>query len=107
MDGSITGCEGYVSQNVSSELMAPLDNVAVSTDKLRQQLLKERLMLLKQKHRMLMDTLRQLETEKDKYGEASASESEDDTERVDAAEEDTDDEENTFFDTEFSFIKFF
>ncbi|XP_015058634.1 oxysterol-binding protein-related protein 1C-like isoform X1 [Solanum pennellii] len=132
----------------NSELMAPVDDVAVSTDKLRQQLLKEgvsesaiqeselimrnefaslqnQLMLLKQKHRMLMDTLRQLETEKvdlentvvdesqrqckevgpsaqlrqDKYSEASASESEDDNERVDAAEEDTDDEENTFFDT--------
>ncbi|XP_015058635.1 oxysterol-binding protein-related protein 1C-like isoform X2 [Solanum pennellii] len=131
----------------NSELMAPVDDVAVSTDKLRQQLLKEgvsesaiqeselimrnefaslqnQLMLLKQKHRMLMDTLRQLETEKvdlentvvdesqrqckevgpsaqlrqDKYS-ASASESEDDNERVDAAEEDTDDEENTFFDT--------
>ncbi|CAN4081350.1 unnamed protein product [Withania somnifera] len=129
------------------ELMAPVDNVAVATDKLRQQLLKagvseaaiqeseeimrnefaslqNQLMLLKQKHRMLMDTLRQLETEKvdlentvvdesqrqckdvgpsarlrqDKYS-ASASESEDDNERVDAAEEDTDDEENTFFDT--------
>ncbi|KAK4708376.1 hypothetical protein R3W88_029301 [Solanum pinnatisectum] len=132
----------------NSELMAPVDDVAISTDKLRQQLLKEdvsesaiqeselimrnefaslqnQLMLLKQKHRMLMDTLRQLETEKvdlentvvdesqrqckkvgpsarlrqDKYSEASASESEDDNERVDAAEEDTDDEENTFFDT--------
>ncbi|CAN4121067.1 unnamed protein product [Withania somnifera] len=132
----------------NGELMAPVDNVAVSTEKLRQQLLKEgmseaaiqdselimrnefaslqnQLMLLKQKHRMLMDTLRQLETEKvdlentvvdesqrqrkevgpsarlrqDKYSEASASESEDDNERVDAAEEDTDDEENTFFDT--------
>lgn len=132
----------------NSELMAPVDDVAVSTDKLRQQLMKEgvsesaiqeselimrnefaslqnQLMLLKQKHRMLMDTLRQLETEKvdlentvvdesqrqckevgpsaqlrqDKYSEASASESEDDNERVDAAEEDTDDEENTFFDT--------
>ncbi|KAK6775645.1 hypothetical protein RDI58_026646 [Solanum bulbocastanum] len=132
----------------NSELMAPVDDVAVSTDKLRQQLLKEgvsesaiqeselimrnefvslqnQLMLLKQKHWMLMDTLRQLETEKvdlentvvdesqrqckevgpsarlrqDKYSEASASESEDDNERVDAAEEDTDDEENTFFDT--------
>ncbi|XP_019066612.1 oxysterol-binding protein-related protein 1C-like isoform X2 [Solanum lycopersicum] len=131
----------------NSELMAPVDDVAVSTDKLRQQLMKEgvsesaiqeselimrnefaslqnQLMLLKQKHRMLMDTLRQLETEKvdlentvvdesqrqckevgpsaqlrqDKYS-ASASESEDDNERVDAAEEDTDDEENTFFDT--------
>ncbi|TMW93934.1 hypothetical protein EJD97_010971 [Solanum chilense] len=132
----------------NSELMAPVDDVAVSTDKLRQQLMKEgvsesaiqeselimrnefaslqnQLMLLKQKHWMLMDTLRQLETEKvdlentvvdesqrqckevgpsaqlrqDKYSEASASESEDDNERVDAAEEDTDDEENTFFDT--------
>ncbi|XP_059280411.1 oxysterol-binding protein-related protein 1C-like isoform X2 [Lycium ferocissimum] len=131
----------------NSELMAPVDDVAVSTDKLRQQLLKEgvseaaiqdseqimrnefaslqnQLMLLKEKLRMLMDTLRQLETEKvdlentvvdetqrqcnevgpsaglsqDKYS-ASASESEDDNERVDAAEEDTDDEENAFFDT--------
>lgn len=68
----------------NSELMAPVDDVAVSTDKLRQQLTKEgvsesaiqeselimrnefaslqnQLMLLKQKHRMLMDTLRQLE----------------------------------------------
>lgn len=68
----------------NSELMAPVDAVGVSTDKLRQQLLKEgvreaaiqeseqimrnefaslqnQLMLLKQKHRMLMDTLRQLE----------------------------------------------
>ena len=33
------------------------------------------------------------------FPEASASESEDDTERVDAAEEDTDEEDNTFFDT--------
>ncbi|OIT31222.1 PREDICTED: oxysterol-binding protein-related protein 1C-like isoform X3 [Nicotiana attenuata] len=134
----------------NSELMAPVDNLAVSTDKLRQRLLKEgaseaaiqdseqimrnefaslqnQLTVLKQKHWLLMDTLRQLETEKvdlentvvdesqrqwkdvgpstrlrqDKYSEASASasESEDDNERVDAAEEDTDDEENAFFDT--------
>lgn len=68
----------------NSELMAPVDNVAVSTDKLRQRLLKEgvseaaiqdseqimrnefaslqnQLMVLKQKHWLLMDTLRQLE----------------------------------------------
>lgn len=130
----------------NSELMAPIDNVAVSTEKLRQRLLEagvsedaieeseqimrdefaslqNQLMLLKQKHWLLIDTLRQLETEKvdlentvvdesqrqlkgassrsrqDKYSEASASESEDDTERVDAAEEDTDEEDNTFFDT--------
>ncbi|KAL3504096.1 hypothetical protein ACH5RR_033937 [Cinchona calisaya] len=130
----------------NSELMAPVDNVTVSTDKLRQRLLEagvsedaiedseqimrnefaslqNQLMLLKQKHWLLIDTLRQLETEKvdlentvvdesqrqlkrassrsrqDKYSEASASESEDDIERVDAAEDDTDEEENTFFDT--------
>ncbi|PON67794.1 Oxysterol-binding protein [Trema orientale] len=35
----------------------------------------------------------------DKFSEGSASESDDDNERVDAAEEETDDEENTFFDT--------
>ncbi|CAI9764047.1 unnamed protein product [Fraxinus pennsylvanica] len=131
----------------NSELMAPLENVAVSTEKLRQQLLEEgvsesaiqdseqnmrnefgsvqnQLMLLKQKHWMLTDTLQQLETEKvdlentvvdesqrqlneigassrsrqDKYSE-SASESEDENERVDAAEDGTDEEDNTFFDT--------
>ncbi|KAK6132380.1 hypothetical protein DH2020_033871 [Rehmannia glutinosa] len=66
------------------ELMAPVDNLAVSTEKLRQRLLEEglseaaiqqseqimrnefaslqnQLMLLKQKHWLLMDTLRQLE----------------------------------------------
>ncbi|KAL0438043.1 UNVERIFIED_CONTAM: Oxysterol-binding protein-related protein 1C [Sesamum latifolium] len=131
----------------NSELMAPVDNLSVSTEKLRQRLLKEavsetaiqeselimknefaslqkQLMILKQKHWLLMDTLRQLETEKvdlentvvdesqrqlkevgassrsrqDKYSE-SASESEDENERVDVAEEDTDEEDNTFFDT--------
>lgn len=68
----------------NSELMAPVDNLAVSTEKLRQRLLQEgvneaaiedseqimrnefsslqnQLMLLKQKHWFLMDTLRQLE----------------------------------------------
>ncbi|CAH9080645.1 unnamed protein product [Cuscuta europaea] len=132
----------------NSELMAPLENISVSTDKLRKRLqeaclseaaiqdseqimrdefasLHSRMLLLRQKHRLLIDTLRQLETEKvdlentvvdesqrqinnvglsgrlrqDKYSEASVSDSEDDNERVDAAEEDTDEEENTFFDT--------
>ncbi|GFS41786.1 OSBP(oxysterol binding protein)-related protein 1C [Actinidia rufa] len=132
----------------NSELMAPVDNVVVSTEKLRQRLLEEgaseaviqdselimrnefaamqnQLMLLKQKHWLLFDTLRQLETEKvdlentvvdesqrqlkelgastrlrqDKSSEGTASESEDENERVDAAEEETDDEDNAFFDT--------
>ncbi|KAJ6954419.1 oxysterol-binding protein-related protein 1C-like [Populus alba x Populus x berolinensis] len=132
----------------NSELMAPLDNVAVSTEKLRQRLqeegvreeviqdgeqimrtefaaLQNQIVLLKQKQWLLIDTLRQLETEKvdlentvvdesqrqlndqrtssstllqDKFS-ASVSESDDDNERVDAAEEETDDEENAFFDT--------
>ncbi|XP_057974155.1 oxysterol-binding protein-related protein 1C-like isoform X2 [Malania oleifera] len=131
----------------NSELMAPLDNVSVSTEKLRQRLLAEgisetaiqdseqimrsefaalqsQLVLLKQKQWLLMDTLRQLETEKvdledtvvdesqrqlkergfcsrlrhEKYS-GSVSESDDDNERVDGAEEETDDDDNTFFDT--------
>lgn len=68
----------------NSELMAPVDNFVVSTEKLRQRLLEEgvseaaiqdceqimrsefaalqtQLMLLKQKQVMLIDTLRQLE----------------------------------------------
>lgn len=68
----------------NSELMAPVDNVAVSTDKLRQRLAEEgvseaaiqeseqimrtefaslqnQLLLLKQKQWLLIDTLRQLE----------------------------------------------
>lgn len=71
----------------NSELMAPVDNVAISTDKLRHRLLEEgvseaaiqeseqimrsefaalqnQLVLLKQKQSMLIDTLRHLETEK-------------------------------------------
>ncbi|XP_042059171.1 oxysterol-binding protein-related protein 1C-like isoform X1 [Salvia splendens] len=79
--------------------------------------------LLSQKYWLLTDTLRQLETEKvdlentvvdesqrqskdveasaraiDKYS-GSATESEDENERVDVVDEDTDEEENTFFDT--------
>ncbi|XP_023548282.1 oxysterol-binding protein-related protein 1C-like [Cucurbita pepo subsp. pepo] len=88
--------------------------------------LQNQLLLLKQKQWQLIDTLRHLETEKvdlentvvdesqrqfnepgalpgplEKYSDASASvtESDDDNERVDAAEEETDDDENTFFDT--------
>lgn len=132
----------------NSELMAPMDNVVVSTEKLRQRLqeegvreeaiqdseqimrsefasLQSQIVLLKQKQWLLIDTLRQLETEKvdlentvvdesqrqfndqgassmsrqDKSSEASASETDDENERVDAAEEETDDDENTFFDT--------
>ncbi|PSS36076.1 Oxysterol-binding protein-related protein like [Actinidia chinensis var. chinensis] len=132
----------------NSELMAQMDNVAVSTDKLRQRLLEEglreaaihdseqimknefscmhtHLLLLKQKQLLLIDTMRQLETEKvdlentvvdesqrqskdqedssrlqhDKYSEGSPSDSEDDNERHDVVEEETDDDNNAFFDT--------
>ncbi|KAI3777316.1 hypothetical protein L1987_47116 [Smallanthus sonchifolius] len=132
----------------NSELMAPIGGITVSTEKLRRRLLEEvvseaaiqdsenimrsefsamqdQLVLLKQKHLLLMDTLRMLETEKvdlentvvdesqrqskevgttsrlrqEKYSEASPSESEDDNERGDAAEEESDDEDNAFFDT--------
>ncbi|CAL9048588.1 unnamed protein product [Musa banksii] len=132
----------------NSELMAPVDNVVVSTEKLQQRLHEEgvneaaihdceqimrsefyamqnQLVLLKQKQTLLVDTLRQLETEKvdlentlvdesqrqlkdhgpvsrsryEKYSDGSASESDYDNERPDAAEEETDEEDNTFFDT--------
>ncbi|XP_020237570.1 oxysterol-binding protein-related protein 1C [Cajanus cajan] len=131
----------------NSELMAPVDNVAVSTDKLRHRLMEEgvseaaiqdseqimrneyaalqnQLLLLKQKQVTLIDTLRQLETEKvdlentvvdesqrqlndqeassrlrQEKSSASASESDDDNERNDAAEEETDDDDTAFFDT--------
>ncbi|KAB5557151.1 hypothetical protein DKX38_008060 [Salix brachista] len=147
----------------NSELMAPMDNVAVSNE-LRKRLqeegvreeviqeseqimrsefaaLQNQRVLLKQKQWLLTDTLRQLEdyypkshilsvvyweTEKVdlentvvdesqrqlndlgttssimrqyKFSEASVSESDDDNERVDGAEEETDDDENVFFDT--------
>ncbi|XP_023549813.1 oxysterol-binding protein-related protein 1C-like [Cucurbita pepo subsp. pepo] len=129
------------------ELMAPMDFLSVSTDKIRQRLLEEgvsetaiqdtenimktefaalqnQLLLLKQKQWQLIDTLRHLETEKvdlentvvdesqrqsndpralpgqlEKFSDVSATESDDDNERVDAAEEETDEDENTFFDT--------
>ncbi|PIA27181.1 hypothetical protein AQUCO_08200003v1 [Aquilegia coerulea] len=128
------------------ELMTPVANV-VSTEKLRQRLLEEgvneaaiqdseqimrsefsalqnELVLLKQKHSVLIDTLRHLETEKvdlentlvdesqrqlkeceasssrqDKCSDGSASESDDDHERHDVGEEETDEDENAFFDT--------
>eukprot|EP00262_Sarcandra_glabra_P009759 TRINITY_DN2431_c0_g1_i1.p1 TRINITY_DN2431_c0_g1~~TRINITY_DN2431_c0_g1_i1.p1 ORF type:complete len:812 (+),score=126.22 TRINITY_DN2431_c0_g1_i1:187-2622(+) len=132
----------------NSELMAPVDNFVVSTEKLRQRLLDEgvseaaiqdsehimrtefaalqnQLVILRQKQSLLIDTLRNLETEKvdledtvvdesqrqskvygavsrsrnDKYSEGSATESDDDNERNDAAEEETDEDDNTFFDT--------
>ncbi|XVF36850.1 hypothetical protein REPUB_Repub19eG0094000 [Reevesia pubescens] len=132
----------------NSELMAPLDNVAVSTEKLRQLLMQEgvsesaiqdseqimrsefaalqnQLVLLKQKQWRLIETLRQLETEKvdlentvvdesqnklndlgassmirqDKSSEGSVTDTDDDNERVDAAEEETDEDDHTFFDT--------
>ncbi|XP_039024612.1 oxysterol-binding protein-related protein 1C-like isoform X2 [Hibiscus syriacus] len=131
----------------NSELMAPMDNVAVSTEKLRQRLMQEKvnemaiqdseqimksefsalqnhLVLLKQKQSLLIDTLRQLETEKvdlentvvdesqnklndletysmirqDKSS-GSLTDTDDDNERVDAAEEETDEDDHTFFDT--------
>ncbi|XP_021604119.1 oxysterol-binding protein-related protein 1C isoform X2 [Manihot esculenta] len=131
----------------NSELMAPIDHVAISTEKLRQRLqeegvreeaiqdseqimrsefvsLQNQIMLLKQKQWLLIDTLRQLETEKvdlentvvdesqrqfndqgapsmlrQILSSASATESDDENEGVHAAEEETDDDENTFFDT--------
>ncbi|CAA0840844.1 Oxysterol-binding protein-related protein 1C [Striga hermonthica] len=131
----------------NSDLMAPVDSLAVSTERLRQRLLEEgasetaiqdseqivriefaslqnQLMALRHKYCHLVDTLRQLETEKvdlentvvdesqrqvkdvgassrfrqEKYSE-SVTESEDDNERIDVAEEDTDEEDNAFFDT--------
>ncbi|KAJ8618891.1 hypothetical protein MRB53_015077 [Persea americana] len=132
----------------NSELMAPIESFIVSTETLRQRLQEEglneaaiqdceqimrnefvvmqnQLMILKQKQSLLMDTLRQLETEKvdlentlvdesqrkfeehgaasraknDKYSEGSVTDSDDDNERNDAAEEETDEDDNAFFDT--------
>ncbi|KAI8031799.1 Oxysterol-binding protein-related protein 1C [Camellia lanceoleosa] len=131
----------------NSELTAQVDNVVVSTDKLRQRLLEEgvretaiqdseqimkselselhnHLLLLKHKQLLLIDTMRQLETEKVdlentvvdesqrqakdqeassrlQYSEGSRSDSDDDNDRhYDAVEEETDDEDNAFFDTQ-------
>ncbi|GJM96348.1 hypothetical protein PR202_ga13173 [Eleusine coracana subsp. coracana] len=135
----------------SSEMVGPEDTaaaVAVSTERLRQRLQQEgvsevaiadseaivraefeslhkQLVLLKQKHALLVDTLRQLEVQKvdlentlvdesqrqskeygsasksrnEKCSEGSASESDDYNEPQDPAEEETDDEENIYFDT--------
>ncbi|KAM0948919.1 putative oxysterol-binding protein [Dioscorea sansibarensis] len=132
----------------NSELMAPVDGLVVSTEKLRHRLreegvnelviqdaeqimrtefagLQNQLVALKQKQSLLLDTLRQLETEKvdlentlvdesqrqakedesssrsrqEKYSEGSGSETDEENERQDVAEEETDDEENIFFDT--------
>ncbi|CAD6206320.1 unnamed protein product [Miscanthus lutarioriparius] len=134
----------------SSEMVGPGDTaaaVAVSTERLRQRLQQEgvseadiadserivraefealhkQLVLSKQKNALLLETLRQLETEKvdlentlvdesqrqskeygsaskprhEKYSEGSASESDDYNEPQDPAEE-TDDDENLYFDT--------
>ncbi|XP_042379350.1 oxysterol-binding protein-related protein 1C-like isoform X2 [Zingiber officinale] len=126
----------------TSELMTPVDNVVASTEKLRNRLeeenvsntviqdceqimkgefvaLQNQLVLLNQKQAVLVDTLRQLESEKvdlentlvdesqrgiasrsrqEKYS-GSASESDYDNERPDAVEEETDEEDNAFFDT--------
>uniref|UniRef100_A0A0D3FN01 PH domain-containing protein n=1 Tax=Oryza barthii TaxID=65489 RepID=A0A0D3FN01_9ORYZ len=135
----------------TSEMVGPGDTaaaVAVFTERLRQRLQQEgvseaaiadserivrtefevlhkQLMLLKQKQTLLLDTLRQLETEKvdlentlvdesqrqskeygstsrsknEKYSEGSASESDDYNEPQDPAEDETDDDENIYFDT--------
>ncbi|KAK9291524.1 hypothetical protein L1049_019472 [Liquidambar formosana] len=132
----------------NSELMASIEHMVVSTEKLRQRLLEEgvceaaiqdseqimmsefstlhsHFVVLKQKQLLLIDTLRQLETEKvdlentvvdesqrqlkdqeassrsrqDKFSEGSPSDSDDDNDRHDAAEEETDDDDNAFFDT--------
>ncbi|KAA3478636.1 oxysterol-binding protein-related protein 1C-like isoform X1 [Gossypium australe] len=87
--------------------------------------LQKQLVLLKQKQWLLIDTLRQLETEKvdlentvvdesqnklndqgassmirqDKSSEGSVTDTDEDNERVDAAEEETDEDEHNFFDT--------
>ncbi|KAG8097905.1 hypothetical protein GUJ93_ZPchr0013g36803 [Zizania palustris] len=135
----------------TSEMVGPGDTaaaVAISTERLRQRLqsegisetaiadsekivrtefeaLHKQLVLLKQKQALLLETLRQLETEKvdlentlvdesqrqskeygstsrsrnEKYSEGSASESDDYNEPQDPAEEETDDDENIYFDT--------
>ncbi|XP_071731352.1 oxysterol-binding protein-related protein 1C-like [Rutidosis leptorrhynchoides] len=145
---ALQAVKGMFPRMSNGELMAPVGGVTVSTEKLRQRLLEEgvseaaiqdseqimrsefsamqdQLVLLKQKHLLLRETLRMLETEKvdlentvvdesqrqskevgatsrlrqEKYS-ASPSESEDDNDRGDAAEEESDDEDNAFFDTQ-------
>ncbi|KAK1433327.1 hypothetical protein QVD17_10237 [Tagetes erecta] len=145
---ALQAVKGMFPRMSNSELMAPIGGITLSTEKLRHRLMEEgaseaaiqdseaimitefsalqdQLVLLKQKHLLLMDTLRLLETEKvdlentvvdesqrllkevgatsrlrqEKYSDASPSESEDDNDRGDAAEEESDDEDNAFFDT--------
>ncbi|KAI7739418.1 hypothetical protein M8C21_010761 [Ambrosia artemisiifolia] len=144
---ALQAVKGMFPRMSNSELMASISGITVTTEKLRQRLLEEgvseaaiqdsenimrsefsalqdQLVLLKQKHLLLMDTLRMLETEKvdlentvvdesqrqskevgatsrlrQEKCSASPSESEDDNERGDAAEEESDDEDNAFFDT--------
>uniref|UniRef100_A0A0C9S939 TSA: Wollemia nobilis Ref_Wollemi_Transcript_9503_3010 transcribed RNA sequence n=1 Tax=Wollemia nobilis TaxID=56998 RepID=A0A0C9S939_9CONI len=130
----------------TSDLMEPMDNITVSTDKLRRRLVDEglnetaiketeqimlteftalqnKLNLLQQKQSLLLDSLRQLETEKvdlettvvdesqhhsklqmvktrhEKSSEDSGSESDYDNERQDGADEESDEDDNAFFDT--------
>lgn len=131
----------------NSELMAPVDDFMVSTEKLRQRLVEEgvsevaiqdseqivrtefaslqvQLALLKQKHALLIDTLRHMETEKvdlentvvdesqrraredcsasrsrAEKCSGSTSEMEDENDRQDAGDDDSDEEDNTYFDT--------
>lgn len=84
--------KGMFPRMSNGELMAPIDNIAVSTEKLRQRLLEERvseaaiqdseqimrnefaslqnqLILVRQKHWLLIDTLRHLEVHKMTYRE--------------------------------------
>ncbi|KAL1815662.1 hypothetical protein ACET3Z_018236 [Daucus carota] len=141
--------KGMFPRMSNTELLSPIDNVTVSTEKLRKRLLEEgvseeaiqdseqimrnefaylqsQLILVRQKHWLMVDTLRHLETDKvdlentvvdetqrqlkgvgtssrsllEKYSEGSASESEDDNERVDNVEEESDEDDNAFFDTQ-------
>ncbi|XP_039070141.1 oxysterol-binding protein-related protein 1A-like isoform X2 [Hibiscus syriacus] len=130
----------------NSELMAQVNNTVVSTEKLRQRLMQEgvselaiqdsegimrtefsalqkQLLLLSQKQCLLIETLRQLETEKvdledtviiesqsklnlgassmttQEKSSGYTTDSDDDNERIDAAEEETDEDDHHFFDT--------
>ncbi|CAA7401541.1 unnamed protein product [Spirodela intermedia] len=132
----------------NSELLAPIDDIDVLTERLRKRLLEEnvtettiqdceqimrsefsvlqdQLVILKQKHDFLRETLRQLETEKvdlentfvdesqrqlkedelssrsrlEKDSDGSESESDDENEIHDAADEETENDGNAFFDT--------
>lgn len=130
-----------------NDLTSPVENITVSTEKLRSRLLEEglseeaiqeseqimmaefstlqnQLNLLQRKQFLLIETLRQLETEKfdletkvvdesqhhskqasssknrnGKYSEGSVTDSDDDNERQDGPEEESDEDEYTYFDT--------